>query len=130
MKIKRVFNREGDSPSTTLSWVYEGELIEINLSFDASAVFSKKLKLVFVEAYADMEVQLFKLNGEYVEKYKIATLEHYSFRGLNQNMDSKTGVSLLFHPDTNEVGNEWGDTEQYEFIKEDNTLGKYLDIYR
>jgi len=130
MKIKRVFKREVGSPSTTLSWVYEGELIEINFSFDASAVFSKKLNLVFVEAYADMKVQLFKLNGEFVEKYKIATLEHYSFRGLNQNMDSKTGVSLLFHPDTNEVGNVWGDIEQYELIKEDNTLGKYLDIYR
>ena len=55
MKIKRVFNTEGGSPSTTLSWVYEGELIEINFSFDASAVFSKKLNLVFVAAYADME---------------------------------------------------------------------------
>ena len=130
MKIKRVFNREGDSPNTTLSWTHEERLVEINFSFDASAVFSKKLNLVFVEAYADMEVQLFKLNGEYIGKYKIATLEHYSFRGLNQNMDSKTGVSLLFHPDTNDAGNEWGDTEQYEFIKEDNTLGKYLDIYR
>ncbi|KYL32977.1 MULTISPECIES: hypothetical protein [Pseudoalteromonas] len=130
MKIKRVFNREGDSPNTTLSWTHEERLVEINFSFDASAVFSKKLNLVFVEAYADMEVQLFKLNGEYIGKYKIATLEHYSFRGLNQNMDSKTGVSLLFHPNTNEVGNEWGDTEQYEFIMGDNTLGKFLDIYR
>ena len=130
MKIKRVFNREGDSPNTTLSWTHEERLVEINFSFDASAVFSKKLNLVFVEAYADMEVQLFKLNGEYVEKYKIATLEHYSFRGLNQNMDSKTGVSLLFHPNTNEVGNKWGDTEQYELIMGDNTLGKFLDIYR
>lgn len=130
MKIKRVFNREGDSPNTTLSWTHEERLVEINFSFDASAVFSKKLNLVFVEAYVDMEVQLFKLNGEYVEKYKIATLEHYSFRGLNQNMDSKTGVSLLFHPNTNDVGNEWGDTEQYELIMGDNTLGKFLDIYR
>lgn len=130
MKIKRVFNREGDWPNTTLSWIHEERLVEINFSFNASAVFSKKLNLVFVEAYADMEVQLFKLNGEYVEKYKIATLEHYSFRGLNQNMDSKTGVSLLFHPNTNEVGNKWGDTEQYELIMGDNTLGKFLDIYR
>lgn len=128
--MERVFNREGGSPSTTLTWVQEGKLIEINLRFDASAVFSKKLNLVFVEAYADMEVQLYKLNGEFVEKYKIATLKHYSFRGLNQNINSKTGVSLLFHPDTSEVGNEWGDIEQYEFIKKDNTLGKYLNIYR
>ena len=45
-------------------------------------------------------------------------------------MDSKTGVSLLFHPNTNEVGNKWGDTEQYELIMGDNTLGKFLDIYR
>lgn len=71
-------------------------------------MFSKKLKLVFVEAYADMDVQFFKLNGEFVDKYKIATLVHYSFRGLNQHIDYKTGVSLLFHPD---VGYEWGDTE-------------------
>ncbi|WP_219702730.1 hypothetical protein [Marinomonas lutimaris] len=130
MKIKRVFNREGGSPNTTLSWVYEDRLIEKNFTFDASAVFSEVLSLVFVEAYRDSEVHLFRLNGDFLRKYKIATLENYDFRGLNKNIHSKTGVSLLYHPKSNDVGNEWGDTEQYEFRMEEDTLGEFLDIYR
>lgn len=130
MKIKRVLVKEHGLTSTTLSWVHNGKLVEKYFLFDASAVFSQKMNLVFVEAYADMEVQLLNLDGDFVGKYEIVPLEGYSFRGLNKNTNSKTGVSLLYHPCDVKLGNCWNDTEQYEFVMGDNTLGKFLDIYR
>jgi len=130
MKIKRVFSRDNGKAKTTFTWQHGAELEELELDYDASAVFSESMQLIFVEAFEKNKIFCFDLRGKLKYSYDIPIKDGYKFRGLNKNNKSSSGISLLYHPHTDEKGNEWNDTEQYEFILEDNIIGPLLDIYR
>jgi len=61
---------------------------------------------------------------------EIPEIDGYQYRGLNNNLKSKTGLSLLYFPVAENVGNEWRDLEQFELLEGKNLLGKKLGIYR
>jgi len=130
MKIKRVFSRENGKPKTWLSWQYDGMSVELELDYDASGVFSESIQLIFIEAYEKKKIFSYNLNGTQRDSYNICAKAGYEFRGLNKNIKSATGISLLYHPSSSDTGNEWNDTEQYELVLEENTIGPLLDIYR
>jgi hypothetical protein len=130
MKIKRVFSRENDKSKTWLTWQYDGMSVELELDYDAIGVFSESMQLIFIEAYEKKKIFSYNLNGTLSDSYNICAKKGYEFRGLNKNNKSATGISLLYHPNSRDTGNEWNDTEQYELVLEENTIGPFLDIYR
>lgn len=130
MKIKRVFSRDNGKAKTLFTWQHSGEFVELELDYDASAVFSESMQLIFVEAFEKNKIFSFDLRGILKDSYDIPIKDGYNFRGLNKNNESSSGISLLYHPYRGDKGNEWNDTEQYEFILKDDILGPFLDIYR
>ena len=130
MKIKRVFSRDNGKVKTLFTWQHSGDFVELELDYDASAVFSESMQLIFVEAFEKNKIFSFDLRGILKDSYDIPIKDGYKFRGLNKNNKSSSGISLLYHPYRDDKGNEWNDTEQYEFILKDDILGPFLDIYR
>lgn len=130
MKIKRVFSRENGKSKTWLTWQYDGMSVELELDYDASGIFSESMQLIFIEAYEKKKIFSYNLNGTLSDSYNICAKKGYEFRGLNKSNKSATGISLLYHPSSSGTGNEWNDTEQYELVLEENTIGPFLDIYR
>ena len=130
MKIKRIFKRENGNSSTLLAWQHNGRTVELALDYDASAIYSEPMQLIFVEAFEQKKIFSYDLNANPKDFYNIPEKDGYEFRGLNKNVKSSSGVSLLYHPFRNDNGNQWNDTEQYEFVTDDNVIGKFLDIFR
>ncbi|MDP5134776.1 hypothetical protein ORJ04_02310 [Rheinheimera baltica] len=130
MKIKRVFSRENSKSKTLLTWQHNGKSVELELDNDANGVFSESMQLIFIDAYEHNKIFSYHLNGTPSDSYNICAKEGYEFRGLNKNNKAASGISLLYHPSSSDTGNEWNDTEQYELLFEENTIGPFLDIYR
>ncbi|WNO11133.1 hypothetical protein [Teredinibacter sp. KSP-S5-2] len=114
----------------TISWESSNKDISLSFPFEISAVYADKISKVIVEKYELQKIGFYVLNGELEFETDIPSIKGYKFRGLNKNLSSKTGVSLLFYPDEPGKGNQWGDIEQYELVEGADCLGKYLDIYR
>lgn len=131
MEIKRDFQKDVGNMHTVLSWKVNAENISIKLLGDASAVYSELIDSIAVEIYSEKKIHLYDSLGNYLSEYPIVDKDGYQFRGLNRNKKSKSGIALLYHPLRAGLGNEWNDTEQYEFILDElGPVGEKLDIYR
>jgi|SRR5690606_23533889 len=131
MEISREFHKEIGDMHTVLSWKVKAKSVSIRLPGDASAIYSEVIDRVVVEIYPDKKIYIYDSLGNYLCEYSIVDKEGYQFRGLNRNKKSKSGIALLYHPLRAGLGNEWNDTEQYEFILDElRPVGKKLDIYR
>src|SRR6187551_1081748 len=128
MKINREFVRKGNERHTTLSWYHEGDLILVTFDYDVSGLYSDKLNKIVVDIYEEKKIFLYGVAGNCEAEYVIPEMKGYQFRGLNKSNESKTGVSLLYHPFEDGVGNQWGDTEQYEFFLDADQKMKMLGI--
>lgn len=115
----------------SVAWQHESKKYELDFDEPISALYSEPMEQVIVEVYGENKLNFYSLNGELVFSEKLPELSGYQFRGINKNLKSKTGISFLFHPSDEGMGNEWGDTEQYELLaKPGHRLGKKLGIYR
>ena len=130
MEIETERTGEGRGASTILSWVFEGEKITLKFSTIARAVYSNTSKKVYVSEYIQSAIYTYSENGELLKKITIPEKKGYRFRGLSCNNKSDTGISLLYVPVEEGVGNEWGDIEQYELLDTDPDVGEFIDIYR
>ena len=114
-----------------VSWNNKGDVVLLEFSVVITALYSEILKQVVVELYEDNKINFYDSDGVLTSSEIIPRLDGYQFRGINKNLNSKTGISLLFNPVSDSVGNEWRDVEQYELdFKAKNFLGKKLGIYR
>ena len=114
-----------------VGWKYAGKDVLLQFSQPITAVFSEKIGKVVVEIYSENKLNFYNINGKLECSNFLPTLENYQFRGINKSIESKTGISFLFHPISQSVGNKWRDTEQYEMDLECvYFLGKKLGIYR
>lgn len=114
-----------------VGWTHNKNSILIEFSEPISAIYSEKLDRVVVEIYAENKLSFYQLSGQLDFSIDLPNLECYQFRGIHKNFESKTGISFLFHPVADSVGNKWRDTEQYELdVKTSNFLGRRLGIYR
>ncbi|WP_188150486.1 hypothetical protein [Teredinibacter waterburyi] len=130
MNIKFEKKGEGKNAFTILSWELEGKLFSLEFSTIARPVYSAVAKRVYVSEYMKSSIYVYSESGELLKKYRIPEKDGYQFRGLNPNKKSCTGVSLLYFPIRDDVGNKWGDIEQYELLDNDPPLGEFIDIYR
>jgi len=129
MKIQLSKNSKNDEYDS-VSWVYLDKKVCLNFDCEVYAVHASKIDRVVVEKCEDNKICFFKLNGEMDFESDIPCIEGYKYRGINKNIESKTGVSLLFYPVGQGKGNAWGDIEQYELIASSDCLGGFIDIYR
>lgn len=114
-----------------VAWDYDGKRIDLVFETPICALYSEPLKNVVVEIYGENSLNFYGLDGALLGSEPIPKVEHYQFRGLNKNIESETGISLLFHPLDDTVGNQWRDMEQYEMGKsERNRIGRKLGIFR
>lgn len=114
-----------------VGWTHENKNVLLEFSELITAVFSAKLNRVIIALYSENKLFFYYLNGELELSARLPTIDLYQYRGINKNLESKTGVSFLFHPVADSVGNKWRDAEQYELdIKCSDFLGKKLGIYR
>lgn len=114
-----------------VAWNYDGKRIELAFETPISALYSESLKNVVVEIYGENRLNFYGVDGALQGSEPIPTVEHYQFRGLNKSIESETGISLLFHPLDETVGNQWRDTEQFEMGKsKQNRIGRKLGIFR
>jgi len=112
-------------------WNHSGKDVLLEFPESITAIFSEKINRVVVELFSANNLHFYNLNGELDFSGSLPNMENYQYRGINKSIDSKTGISFLFHPIADSVGNEWRDTEQYELdLKSSNFLGKKLGIYR
>lgn len=132
MKMKIEYTKHINTyDPVAVSWAYDGKRIELTFETPIAALFSKPLNNVIVELYGANRLNFYELDGTLKASEYLPRLEHYQFRGLNRNKESRTGISFLFHPLDDSVGNQWRDTEQFEMtINSDNRVGKNLGIYR
>ncbi|WP_297533657.1 hypothetical protein [Thalassolituus sp.] len=120
-----------DYDPISVAWSYDESEVEIDFYKPISAVFSESMNKVVVEVFDDGVINFYDLNGILSNSFSIPELDGYKYRGINKNLKSKTGVSLLFYPVRKDVGSEWRDIEQYELVPvEETLLGSYLGIYR
>jgi hypothetical protein len=123
-------SRDGRPIKVTLKWSVNGENKNLVFKYDISYRFSDKIGMLFVEVYELNLIQVYDSQAILQNEYEIPKLEGYQYRGLNINKNSKTGISLLYFPVHKNVGNEWKDIEQYEFIDNESIIGKKLGLYR
>lgn len=112
------------------SWVHDGNDVVLDFPFEIHAIYSARLNRIVVEMFGRKKIGFYKASGELDVEVAIPDIEDYQFRGINKNNKSVSGVSLLFLPLVPRRSNEWGDIEQYELKIENESLGRYLDIYR
>ncbi|WP_370981205.1 hypothetical protein [Agaribacterium sp. ZY112] len=128
IKVKK--KGEGRNASTAFSWIYENKEVTISFSVIARHVYVEDNESVFFSLYSEDEILRYSLSGELIESFNIPEKRGYQYRGINRNLKAKLGVSLLFCPVDDDVGNQWRDIEQYELESESQPLGKYINIYR
>ncbi len=80
--------------------------------------------------YEEGKIGIYTPSGKIEVEIVIPKMEGYQFKGINKNNESVSGVSLLFFPVALGKGNKWRGIEQYELKLENDSLGKYLNIYR
>lgn len=132
MNIIRSIQRKGNRViSTKLEWDFNDKHIMLSFPFDADFLFSESTRTVVIELYEIGKLQVFDEEGVLSREFDIPKLPGYHFRGININKVSQSGITLLYCPTSDEVGNEWGDIEQYEFnLSGNDPLGKKLGIFR
>lgn len=123
-------SRDGRPFKVTLKWSVNGEDKNLVFKYDISYRFSDKIGMLFVEVYELNLIKVYDSQANLQNEYEIPKLEGYQYRGLNINKNSKTGIALLYFPVQKNVGNEWKDIEQYEFIDNESIIGKKLGLYR
>ncbi|MFT3930597.1 MAG: hypothetical protein QM709_09925 [Spongiibacteraceae bacterium] len=115
----------------SVSWDYQGRTVQVDFPSVISALRSDKLNCVVIEIYEEGKLNFYALTGDLVSSEALPYLQGYQFRGINKNKESKTGISILFNPVDDSVGNKWRDIEQYELTdKPGFRLGRSLGIYR
>ncbi len=115
----------------SVEWNFNGREVLLEFTESITAIFSEKINRVVVELFSENKISFYELSGELDLSGTLPNMENYQYRGINKSIQSKTGISFLFHPTDESVGNEWRDTEQYELdLKAPNFLGKKLGIYR
>ncbi|MCP5014684.1 MAG: hypothetical protein GY938_05295 [Ketobacter sp.] len=130
MKIKYTKHINTYDP-VSISWEYQGKDVEIDFNTPITGVYSEPLSCVVVEVYSENLLNFYSLDGGLISSERLPELENYQFRGITKSIKSKTGVSFLFHPSNDQVGNKWGDTEQYELTNDkEHRLGQNIGIYR
>jgi len=130
MKIEYVKHINTYDP-VAVAWDCNGKRVELIFEVPISALYSEPLANVVVEIYGENKLNFYGLDGALQESEAIPTIEHYQFRGLNKSVESETGISLLFHPADETVGNQWRDTEQFEMGKnKKNRVGRNLGVFR
>lgn len=115
----------------SVGWNYQGKDLLLEFPEPITAIYSEKIDRVVVELFSNKQLNFYKLSGELDFSASLPGMDNYQYRGLNKSIESQTGISFLFHPITEKVGNEWRDTEQYELnFNPQHLLGKRLGIYR
>jgi hypothetical protein len=130
MKIDIEKIGEGKNTETIVSWVNGDRTVRIEFPTIARPVYSNVMSKVYVSVYSDRKIYEYDMSGNLVKSHNIPQLSGYQYRGLNSNKKSNTGISILYFPTEDNVGNQWRDIEQYEFVDSDPPLGDFLSIYR
>lgn len=130
MKIDIEKIGEGKNTRTIVSWVDDDRIVKIEYPTIARPVYSEIMGKVYISLYSVGEIHEYDMKGKLVKIHSIPQLFGYQYRGLNSNKKSSTGISLLYFPIDDNVGNQWKDIEQYEFVDSYPPLGKFLSIYR
>lgn len=131
MKINHSFKKDGNrTVATTVTWEHGGKKVSITIDSDVSGLFSEELNQIVIEDYPVRKILFYSKGGILQYDIPLPILEGYSFRGLNKNNASKTGISLIFNPESKEHKTTWDDMVQYELLINPPYIGKFLGIYR
>ncbi|WP_299011519.1 hypothetical protein [uncultured Shewanella sp.] len=130
MKIETTKHGSGKHAYTSISWDSVDKKVEIEFSVLARCCYSKKMNKVFASLYQERQVYLYDHDGNLYTKLPIPIKNGYQYMGLNANEKSSTGIALLYAPIKSQYGNEWGEYEQYELLQSEDSLGRFIDIYR
>ncbi|MCX2781345.1 hypothetical protein [Microbulbifer thermotolerans] len=131
MKINHHFKKDGNrTVATTVNWENGEKKVSITIDSDVSGLFSEELNQIVIEDYSARKILFYSKDGRLQHDIPLPTLEGYSFRGLNKNNTTKTGISLIFNPETKEHETTWNDMVQYELLINPPYIGKFLGIYR
>lgn len=131
MRVDHTFTKDGRRVvSTTLTWLFHGGSVSVEVEDDAHAFYSDKLEKIVVELFRHKKIAFYSESGDFSFDIPMPSLDGYSFWGLNKNFDSVIGVSVIFNPEAEGKKTEWNDMVQYELLTTAPYVGKYLYIYR
>lgn len=121
---------EGKTANMSLYWSFGDKKVAIYFSSLVGYVYSKKTGKIYVSEYGKSSIYFYSKDGSLLKTIKIPQKNGFQYRGLNRNEKSPSGVSLLYFPVNDEVGNKWGDIEQYELLEANPYVGGFINIYR
>lgn len=102
--------------------------LDLDPEFDFKA--SSNPDGVLVEDFSNKKIIFYDKFGKFIGDIPIPEIKGHMYRGLNSTHYSKSGVSVIFYPETASDDNPWADAIQLEVDLNNMKIGDKVGIFR